>query len=85
MFQLRMVPFPAYFLCRGVLQMLRKFTMTCVIIFMYPEKPQQLAAGFIVTLLYLIVFIKAEPYSNPQVDKMQAASLLTQGATLFCK
>lgn len=66
-----------------IVEMARKFTMTGLIIFMWPDSPEQIAAAMMVTVAALFYFMSLRPYTSKAVDNMQSISLLTQAATLF--
>ena len=64
--------------------MIRKCIMTTVVVFL-GEGPQQLAAAFAVTIVYLLVFIATRPYAENNVDNLQTLALFIQAFALFCK
>ena len=53
--------------------------------FIYPESPQQLAAGFVISLFSLLLAIYLSPYINRKLNFAYQAALFTQTLTLFCK
>eukprot|EP00286_Rhodomonas_abbreviata_P021509 CAMPEP_0181296088 /NCGR_PEP_ID=MMETSP1101-20121128/4505_1 /TAXON_ID=46948 /ORGANISM="Rhodomonas abbreviata, Strain Caron Lab Isolate" /LENGTH=418 /DNA_ID=CAMNT_0023400905 /DNA_START=60 /DNA_END=1317 /DNA_ORIENTATION=- len=66
-----------------ILEMLRKFIMTGIVVYIYPDSPEQLACGFIVSIVFFILLLKTGPFVSPHIDVMQAVSLMTQAVTLF--
>eukprot|EP00286_Rhodomonas_abbreviata_P008626 CAMPEP_0181331672 /NCGR_PEP_ID=MMETSP1101-20121128/24640_1 /TAXON_ID=46948 /ORGANISM="Rhodomonas abbreviata, Strain Caron Lab Isolate" /LENGTH=744 /DNA_ID=CAMNT_0023441175 /DNA_START=126 /DNA_END=2361 /DNA_ORIENTATION=- len=61
----------------------RKFIMTGVILFMWPDSPQQIATGIIVSGAFLLYFIFTQPYTSPLLNQAQILAFISQVATLF--
>lgn len=59
--------------------------MMGVINYIYPNSPQQLAAGFMVSFVSLLLAIYTAPFNNEKLNSMYQLSLMTQTLTLFCK
>eukprot|EP00960_Hanusia_phi_P045597 757348-Hanusia_phi.AAC.6 len=63
----------------------RRFLMMGTVNFIYPDSPQQLAAGFVISLFSLLLAIYLSPYVNRKLNFAYQAALFTQTLTLFCK
>ncbi len=68
-----------------ILELLRKFLLTGVLVFVYPNSPEQIACGFVVTCLFFVLYGKMNPFLQHGVNQLQNISMLTQAITLFCK
>ncbi len=68
-----------------ILELLRKFLLTGVLVFVYPDSPEQIACGFVVTCLFFVLYGKMNPFLQNGVNQLQNMSMLTQAITLFCK
>lgn len=66
-----------------ILELLRKFLLTGVLVFVYPDTPEQIACGFVVTAFFFILYGKMNPFRQHGVNQMQNISMLTQAVTLF--
>lgn len=64
-------------------QMLRKFLMSAVIVFIYNGSPQQTAAGMLITIVFLVGFVSIKPYKSVYLQAMQEYALAAQASTLF--
>lgn len=58
---------------------------SALISFVSPGSPQQAVGGLFVTSFFLVIFLVQSPYANTTLDIMQAVSLISQAATLFCE
>jgi hypothetical protein len=64
-------------------EMLRKFMMVGLLIFISPGDPAQLAAGLLITLFFLFAHLLLQPFSTPDLNQMQAVSQGSLVLTLF--
>lgn len=65
------------------MEMTRKFLMTSLLIFIYPEEPAQLAAGSMITFFFLFINLHFKPYCTDGLNSFQTYALVTQFLTLF--
>lgn len=64
--------------------MLRKFLMTSVlVVFLYPGKPSQIAAGLMISLVFLVLNLFYKPYCTDGLNNLQVTALLANVFTLF--
>ena len=66
------------------MEMLRKFLMTCFLVFLQGEGPLQLAMGSIITFAFLLLNLSLRPYCTDGLNNLQTFSLVAQFLTLFC-
>jgi len=66
-----------------LLELFRKFTMTVLVVLLFDEPPTRLLAGFVVTFLALLFFVRTMPYGVPLLNDCQITALLTQGLCLL--
>eukprot|EP00960_Hanusia_phi_P067514 766645-Hanusia_phi.AAC.1 len=55
-----------------------------IVSFVYPDSPQQVAAGCVVAFWSLMMAIYLRPFVNHRLNTLYQLSLLTQTTTLFC-
>ena len=65
------------------LEMLRKFLMTSLLIFVYPDDPAQMAAGLFITFCFLLANMTFQPFATPSLNTLQSFSMVAQFLTLF--
>ena len=65
------------------LEMLRKFLMTSLLIFVYPDDPAQMAAGLFITFCFLLANMTFQPFATPSLNALQSFSMVAQFLTLF--
>ena len=58
--------------------------MMGIVSFIYPDSPQQVAAGCVVAFWSLMLAIYLRPFINRRLNTLYQLSLLTQTMTLFC-
>eukprot|EP00961_Rhodomonas_salina_P256315 3463898-Rhodomonas_salina.3 len=61
----------------------RKLMISSVLVFVYPGSPTQLAAGFLITFLSLLVTVRKGPYSDQRLEDMQIYALFALTTTIF--
>ena len=64
--------------------MLRKLLMTSFLVFVGSEGPGQLAAGAMITFVFLLANLSYCPYCTDGLNTLQTFSLISQFLTLFC-
>jgi hypothetical protein len=64
-------------------EMLRKFLMTSLLIFIYPDDPAQMAAGVMITFCFLLLNMIFRPFCNPTLNALQSFTMITQFLTLL--
>eukprot|EP00293_Proteomonas_sulcata_P016652 CAMPEP_0184292762 /NCGR_PEP_ID=MMETSP1049-20130417/4469_1 /TAXON_ID=77928 /ORGANISM="Proteomonas sulcata, Strain CCMP704" /LENGTH=311 /DNA_ID=CAMNT_0026600649 /DNA_START=21 /DNA_END=956 /DNA_ORIENTATION=- len=57
--------------------------MTSVIVFLWENSVEQIAAAFLVTGASLVLYTTVQPFANPIIQWMQGISLTAQAVTLF--
>jgi len=65
-------------------EMLRKFLITCFLVFLQGEGPSQLATGSLITFVFLLLNLSLRPYCTDGLNNLQTLSLVAQFLTLFC-
>ena len=68
-----------------VVEMFRKLIMSSILIFLWPESLDQLAAGLVVTIGFLIWSDRTCPFCRPELGHVYTFALLAQAATILCK
>eukprot|EP00293_Proteomonas_sulcata_P011750 CAMPEP_0184307386 /NCGR_PEP_ID=MMETSP1049-20130417/16154_1 /TAXON_ID=77928 /ORGANISM="Proteomonas sulcata, Strain CCMP704" /LENGTH=541 /DNA_ID=CAMNT_0026619877 /DNA_START=90 /DNA_END=1715 /DNA_ORIENTATION=+ len=66
-----------------LVELSRKFIMTSLMVFLYPGSPQQVASGLVVTLMFLLSYLRYRPFRNDAVSSLMIVCLSAQLATLF--
>lgn len=64
-------------------EMLRKFLMTSLLIFVYPDDPAQMAAGAMITFIFLLLNMTFQPFCTTSLNSLQSFSMVAQFLTLF--
>ena len=59
-------------------EMTRKFMMTSLLIFVYPDDPAQMAAGAMITFAFLMLNITFQPFCSKNLNSLQSFTMLTQ-------
>jgi len=65
------------------LEMVRKFLMTCVLVFLQLYGPAQLATGAMITFAFLLINLVYRPFCTGGLNSLQNFSLISQFITLF--
>jgi len=64
-------------------EMLRKFLMVGLLIFVSPGEPAQLGCAMLITLFFLCIHLILQPFSTRDLNNMQAVSQASLTLTLF--
>jgi len=64
-------------------EMLRKFMMVGLLVFISPGEPAQLGVALLITLFFLFAQLILQPFSTPELNQMQAISQASLTMTLF--
>jgi len=60
-----------------VVEMIRKFLLTGVILFLAPGSIAQLAMALLIASYFMAAHVKCEPFSNPEENHLQSVSLIS--------
>jgi len=72
------------FYCGELLEMLRKFTLAGMIIFVMPGSIVQISCALLIAGIFLILQIKYAPFEDPIDNKCQLFGLIGLFVTIFC-
>jgi hypothetical protein len=66
-----------------LVEMLRKFMMVGLLVFISPGEPAQLGVALLITLFFLFAHLILQPFCTPDLNQMQAVSQASLALTLF--
>jgi len=75
--------YTAAFFGGELIDMLRKFMLSAMILFIMPGSVMQICAALAISGLFLLVHLKYQPYEDPSDNKMQTCGLLGLFVTVF--
>ena len=64
-------------------EMLRKFMMVGLLVFISPGEPAQIGVALLITLFFLFAHLILQPFSTPDLNKMQAFAQASLAMMLF--
>jgi len=64
-------------------EMLRKLTMTSILVFVFPGTAAQMASGFVATCIAIYWALSARPFTSAVIDNIHMVCLITQSLALF--
>ena len=65
------------------MEMLRKFMMVGVLVFIFPGEPAQLGVGLLIIFAFLVLQLIHQPCATRDLNHMQSVSLITLMLTLL--
>jgi hypothetical protein len=65
------------------MEMLRKFMMVGVLVFIFPGEPAQLGVGLLIVFVFLVLQLILQPCATRDLNHMQSVSLITLMLTLL--
>jgi hypothetical protein len=66
-----------------LIEMLRKFMMVAVLVFIFPGEPAQLGVGLLIVFYFLVWHLLLQPFATTDLNRMQAVSQISLMLTLF--
>lgn len=64
-------------------EMLRKFMMVTVLVFIFPGEPAQIGIGLLIVFAFLVLHLLLKPFATPDLNNMQTVSQVSLLLTLF--